>query len=252
MRSEPGSGLSERELADLCALADGTLPPERRLEVEARVAASAELRELFERQRRAVAATRMLEADPAPASLSAALEGRRQRAVARRDRRWRLALTGAAAAVAAVVVAVLLQGGPGGPTVAEAAALGVRSPSAPAPPQVDEIGVDGVTFPDLAQSYGWRPVGVRRDRVDGRAATVVFYEKSGRRIAYVIVSGSGLPRPSGAASTTRGGIEFQTLRVDGRLAVTWRRGGHTCVLVGATPREELLTLATWSGGDTDR
>jgi anti-sigma factor RsiW len=34
------SELSEQELAELCALADGTLPAERRAAVEARVAAS--------------------------------------------------------------------------------------------------------------------------------------------------------------------------------------------------------------------
>jgi hypothetical protein len=35
--------------------------------------------------------------------------------------------------------------------------------------------------------------------------------------------------------------------VDGRLVVTWRRLGHTCVLVGAAPRSELLALASWHG-----
>jgi anti-sigma factor RsiW len=38
-------------MAELSALADGTLPADRRAEVEARVAASPELQELVERQR---------------------------------------------------------------------------------------------------------------------------------------------------------------------------------------------------------
>jgi hypothetical protein len=35
------------------------------------------------------------------------------------------------------------------------------------------------------------------------------------------------------------------LRVNGRRAVTWRRGGHTCVLIGKTTNAELLKLASW-------
>jgi hypothetical protein len=45
--------------------------------------------------------------------------------------------------------------------------------------------------------------------------------------------------------STRAGVQYQTLRIDGRLAVTWRRGGHTCVLIGDAPRAELVTLASW-------
>lgn len=112
--------------------------------------------------------------------------------------------------------------------------------------------VEGVTFPDLARSYGWRAVGVRRGQVDGRDAITVFYEKGGRRIAYAIVAGSGLPRPSNAQDTVREGVLFQTLRVDNRLVVTWRREGLTCVLIGEAPREELLTLANWRGDGTLR
>jgi hypothetical protein len=133
--------------------------------------------------------------------------------------------------------------------VAEAAQLADRAPSAPAPPPVGDSGtqlaldVEGVAFPDLLRSFGWRAVGVRRDELDGRNATTVFYEKGAKRIAYVIVAGSGLPRPSGAQGTTREGVLFQTLRVDGRPAVTWRRNGRTCVLVGDASRDELLALA---------
>lgn len=58
--SDAGSRLSAEEMSELAALADGTLPAERRPEVEARVAASAELAELLERQRQAVLAARSL------------------------------------------------------------------------------------------------------------------------------------------------------------------------------------------------
>jgi anti-sigma-K factor RskA len=92
------------ELAELAALADGTLPPERRATVEARVAASAELAELLAEQERAVALIRAAAAEiEAPAALRARVEAQRpeRRAAASR----RPALIGALA-TAAVVIAV--------------------------------------------------------------------------------------------------------------------------------------------------
>jgi anti-sigma factor RsiW len=252
--SDVESRLSERELAELCALADGTLPSERRAEVEARVAASPELQELVERQQQALIATRSLATDQPPASLLAAVDARRRGLGSRRARvrpAPRFVLAGALAVAAAVVAAIVLSGGPGAPTVADAARLAAQSPSGPAPPPAGEagtklaIGVEGVAFPDLARQYGWHAVGVRRGRIDGRNATVVFYGKGARRIAYVIVAGSGLPRPSGAETEARRGVRYQTLRLDDKLSVTWRRGGHTCVLLGDATRAELLRLASW-------
>ena len=67
-------------MADLSALADGTLPPDRRAEVEARVAASPELRELLERQRRALLAVQAIAAEEVPESLQVAVEARRRAA----------------------------------------------------------------------------------------------------------------------------------------------------------------------------
>jgi anti-sigma factor RsiW len=247
--SDPTSSLSEPELAELCALADGTLPEERRAAVEARVAASAELQQLLERQRRALAATNALAEEPAPESLRTAVAARRRRR--RRAPVPRLAAASAVAVLVAVVAAVLLGGGPAGPSVAEAAQLAARPPTAPAPGSGDAAGtrlaldVDGVVFPDLLRAFGWQAVGVRQDRVGGRDATVVHYEKGSRRIAYVIVSGSGLARPSSGDETTRDGVPYQTLRVNGRTAVTWRRDGRTCILIGAVPRDELLALASY-------
>jgi len=237
-------------MADLSALADGTLPAERRAEVEARIAASPELQELLERQRKAVLAAETIAAEEVPQSLQVAVENLRPR---RNLREWgrpvpRLALAGAAVA-AAVVAAVVLSGGPGAPTVADAADLAAKAPTAPAPPSRSAtklaIGIEGVTFPDYAQAYGWRPLGVRRGHLDGRDATVVFYGKDGRRLGYVIVAGSALARPSGAQTTVVDGVDYRVLRINGRPAVTWRRGGHTCVLIGGATRSELVRLASW-------
>lgn len=94
----------EDETAELAALADGSLAPERRTAVEAHVAASPELAERLAEQERAVAYARQAAADvDAPAGLR-----RRVEAQGRVPRTWapgRVALAGAAA-VAVVVVAV--------------------------------------------------------------------------------------------------------------------------------------------------
>jgi anti-sigma factor RsiW len=258
--ADMASNLSAQEMAELAALADGSLPAARRSALEARVAASPQLQELLERQRRAIAATRAAAVEPVPAALQAGVEGRIGRTKPRR-RRVRLvpglALGSAVAAAAAIVLALVLTGGPTGPTVADAARLAGTPPSGPAPHRLNHgaqlaARVDGVAFPDLARAYGWRPVGVRRDEVNGRAATVVYYEKGGKRIGYVILAGSALPSPSGAQSVERRGVRIKTLEVNGHPTVTWQRLGHTCVLTGTTSRSQLLTLASWRGGGTLR
>jgi anti-sigma factor RsiW len=248
------SGLSERDMADLCALADGTLPAERRAEVEARVAASPELRVIVERQRRSLAATQMLADEPVPLWLSQTVaEQARPRARVKRSRR-RLALSlSAAGALAAVVAAILilnLSGGPTGPSVADAAQLAVKPPSGPAPAVVAggrelEAVVQGLPFPNFARPFGWHAVGVRYGRVGSRPATVVYYAKAGHEVAYVIVGGAALRPSAGGQQTTLAGVRFQTLPLQGRLAVTWQRGGHTCVMIGSATRAELLKLASW-------
>jgi anti-sigma factor RsiW len=237
-------------MAELAALADGTLPADRCARVEARVAASPELQQLVERQRRAVLATQALASDDVPASLREAVEERRAERPKRRVARPILA-GAAAAAAAAVAAAVLLSGGPGAPTVADAARFATQAPTGPAPTSAGKprtrlaLSAAGLAFPDFGPLYGWRPVGVVHGRVHGREATVVVYGKEGRRLGYAIVDGAGLLPPSGAPATVIKHVEYEMLRVNGRRAVTWRRGGHTCVLIGKTTNAELLKLASW-------
>ncbi len=244
--------LSSEEMADLCALADGSLPASRRAAVEARLAASPELRELYARQRRAVLAAQALAADDVPESLQASVATRRPALGAGRRRARRLAprvAVAAAALAAAVVAAIVLSGGPGAPTIADAARLATLAPTEPAPPAQGTtrlaVAVEGVAFPNFEPWSGWRALGVRRSRIDGRAAITVVYGKDGRRLGYVIVAGRGLARPSDGSTTVIRGEPYQTVRVSGRLALTWRRGGHTCVLLGQATRAELLELASW-------
>jgi hypothetical protein len=248
--SDLAEQLSPQEMAELSALADGTLPADRRAEVEARVAASPGLQKLLDRQRRALLATQAIAAEEVPPSLQAAVESHRRSRVRRGWARPvpRLAVAGAAVAAAAVA-AVVLSGGPGAPTVADAADLATQAPTQPAPTSLGTklaVGVQGVTFPDYARAYGWRPLGVRRGHIGDRAATVVYYGKGTRRLAYVIVSGSGLARPPDGQSRVVEGVDYRVLRLDGKAAVTWRRGGHTCLLIGTAPHSELLKLASWS------
>src|SRR2546423_3473066 len=125
MESTPSH--NERELADLAALADGSLAPERRSEVEARVAADPELRALADEQRRAVKLTRSAAAETrAPLALRERVEADRQRLAPRARRRRRGLMGGLAAALAVAVLAVVLAlpgGAPGRPTLVQAASL---------------------------------------------------------------------------------------------------------------------------------
>jgi anti-sigma-K factor RskA len=99
-----------REEAELAALADGSLAPERRAAVEERVGASPELARRLDEQRRALALFGAAAAEvEAPAGLRARVEAERRPRRAPMARG--LALAGAAvAAVAAVAVGVALHG----------------------------------------------------------------------------------------------------------------------------------------------
>ena len=90
--------------AELAALADGSLAPERRAELEAQIAGSPELAELLAEQERAVGFARSAASEvEAPAGLRARVDARRQ---ARRVPGWRRPVLIGAAAAATVVVAV--------------------------------------------------------------------------------------------------------------------------------------------------
>jgi hypothetical protein len=99
-----------RETPELAALADGSLPPELRAPLEARVAASPELAERLAEQEQAVALARAaVEEVEAPASLRTSIESRRAW-TRRAPRRVVLVAATAAAAVAAVAIGVAVFG----------------------------------------------------------------------------------------------------------------------------------------------
>jgi hypothetical protein len=105
MRSRGEDEAGDQEIAELAALADGSLAPERRAALEAEVAASSELGDRLAEQRRAVALAQSAAAEvEAPAALRARIDARRR---ARRVPAPRgLVLIGAAAATAVVAIAL--------------------------------------------------------------------------------------------------------------------------------------------------
>ena len=246
---------SDRELAELSALADGTLDPSRRPEVEAWIAASPELTALYERERRLVSVLHQARAtERAPAALRARIEAARPapRTVVRRRILYGGGFAGAVAAAALAVILLLPSGTPGAPSLSAAATLATRGPTmaAPAPDPSNPAArlnqsVGAVYFPNWTNRLHWSAYGERVDRLSGRNAVTVYYKWRGAQIAYTIVSAPALAEPA-APRTWLDGTEMRTLTVHGRLVVTWRRAGDTCVLSGTgVTAAELQTLAAW-------
>jgi anti-sigma factor RsiW len=242
---------------DLLALADGSLPASRCVRVERAVAESPELQAVLAAQRRALTAIDEAASERAPVSLRARLELLREPSPKRRE--WAtlpklLPAGGLAAALAAVAVLLTVGGGVQSPTVAQAATLATRPPLAPAPPhrahsyRLANVTSAGLPFPYWEDWSGFHAVGVRRDRLDGRPATTVFYSRGGMRVAYTILSGSPLASGAATRSTIKNGVAVRTLTVHGIRVATWLRRGHTCVLSGANvPAATLVRLASWRG-----
>jgi len=192
----------------------------------------------------------------APLSLRERLEADRERARPQR-RRWTLggSLIGAVGALALAIV-LATGGGTTAPTVAQAAQFAVLGPAAPAPavdsahPGLLKRSVGGVQYPSWQDEFPWKASGVRTDTIKGRNSATVFYDNpAGDRIGYTIVDGKALDEPSGQKTLDQGDEHYVVLRSGDRTIVTWRRGGHTCILSGPSkvPTDRLLALASWSG-----
>ncbi len=260
--------MSEHDIqGQLAALADGTLPADRREQVLARVQGSLELQDELEAQRRVVAIVRGLDEVPAPARLQRSVQTltadravRRRGAVRRRFAgAMRLRFAGALALAAITVVALVLAltTGPSSqerpaPTVLRASALALSPATLPSPAEsprdravlVESVG--GISFPYWQDKFGWQTAGARADRVGGRTITTVFYaDSASRRIGYSIVAGPPLAIPAGEV-VSRHGVRYHVLDTAGVTVVTWRQAGHTCILAARGVRAATLVhLATW-------
>ena len=245
---------SERDLA---ALADGSLPASRRPRVERAVAASPELQADVDAQRRALAVMSVAAEERAPSSLRARLELARDPVRRRRVPLRRLAVMAPAAATVAAVLALTVgTGTTGAPTVATAATLASRAPLAPVAPaaagstSLRTPSAAGLSFPDWARAFGLEAVGMRRDTLDGRLATTVYYARAGQRVAYTIVSGDALAAGTSTRATAWDGLRLSSFQSHGRAVVTWLRRGHSCVLSGNPGLlSELMRLAAWHPGE---
>jgi hypothetical protein len=247
--------LDEATIRQLAQLADGSLQGWERAELEARVAYSPTLRAALERQRTAATALRGLDLQASPAlreRIATATASPSRRPVRRRRFAVAGALAGAVAAAALAAVLIVPSGG-GSPTVVDAARLSQGPATGPVgvdsyTPKLLSADVEGVPFPNWRREFSWRQDGTRSDELDGRTARTVFYEHDGKRVAYTIVSGRGIPAPTGSEPRTRNGVHLHSLADGGRRLVTWWRDGRTCVLSSADVGDhELIKLASWKG-----
>lgn len=248
--SEP----DERTLRQLAQLADGSLEGWDRAELEAAVAASPTLRRALDDQRAGARALRGLDLKASPAlreRIGAASE--RSSRPARRRRFAIPAAVAGALAAAGLAAVILMPAGGSSPSVVEAARLSERPATGPvavdsSDPKLLAADVEGVPFPNWREEFGWRQAGARSDGLGDRSARTVFYEHAGRRVAYTIVSGDGIPAPEGSLPATMNGVRLHSFAEGGRRVVTWWRDGRTCVLSSAdVGHRELLALATWKG-----
>jgi hypothetical protein len=240
------SRLRRREQALLVRLADGALAGAAREAAEARLRAIPDGDRLLERQRRVAralaAGAELPPLHPAPTPV--------------RHRAPQLAAAGALLAV----LALLLLSPPGGDsTVERAAAMSQLPATQPAPEASDDTlraEVQGVRFPNWGAEFGWREAGMRRDELDGRPTTTVYYEHMGHRLAYTIVSGPALPPPADARVIRRDGLEialYRDPRHGGHDVAVFERGGRTCVVAGhVLELSTLLELAAWRGDGSIR
>lgn len=249
--SEP----SRRELAELSALADGTLDPAREAAVRRRIGDSAELSALYQRERRVVDLARAAAMRTrAPSALRARVTAERQARTRALLRPVNLALAAGLALVLLVVVLVLPAATPGSPTLSQAAALALRGPTAPAS-AVNRGAASGypgqaaqqISFPE--SMLGWSATGQRVDHLAGHLAVTVYYRQGRREVAYTILAAPALTQPR-VTLTTVNGTELHQLRLGRRRVVSWLRAGETCVLSAAgVSTAELQNVAASTLGD---
>ncbi len=233
--------LGKRDHAALVQAADGTLTGPRLRRAQARVREIPDADRLIERQQRVARALGAGEQRPAP-----------QPATPARRSSPRLLAAAAAAVAVAVAIAVLPGGDPTPERIAVISQLQATDPAPAASGRELRAESDGVPFPDWGPEFGWHATGTRRDEIDGRRMTTVFYEHHGHRLAYTIVAGPALERPAHARTVVRDGLKmavYRDPRHGGHDVAVFERDGRTCVIAGHVIHQStLFKLAAWKGG----
>jgi anti-sigma factor RsiW len=235
----------DRLEAELLLFVDGGLDADRRPAIEALAAERPEVAHRADRIRAGRDRLRAAATETeAPFELRRRIDALVERP-RRERRRWRpVAVLAGAAAAAAVVVALVLAGA--GPSVGDVLDAAGQSPAAVVTPTggpLLAVQVEGTRFPDYEKKFGWRAVGQHEDQVDGRLVRTVDYRKDGETVSYSIVAGDALEEPDGQDVESEG---TRLRRIGDARAVTWSRGGHTCVMA-ATPGVSLDTIAELAG-----
>lgn len=163
-----------------------------------------------------------------PDDPGAAVPGRPPAAVPGPHARAVGTIAGVVVTVVAIALAVafgLARGDDPGRVVVQVVGLHDR----PAPDPVPVAG-EPAGFARRAAREGWLATGARTDRLEGREAVTVRWERAGRRIVHTTVSGDPVDAPEGARRTGRRGVLLRSFDADGRIAVTWTEGGRTAVI----------------------
>jgi anti-sigma factor RsiW len=232
--------------ADLVLFVDGRLGHDRASALEARAAADPALRHRIDLVR---AGRDQLRAAAAATEAPFDLRRRIDALIAQPPRarpRWRpLAVLAGAGATLVVVIALVL--GAGGPSVGDVLDAAGGAPVATVTPTggpLLKVQVEGTRFPDYEEKFGWRAVGQHEDEVDGRLVRTVDYRKGNDEVSYSIVAGDALEEPDGDDLEAEG---TRLRQVGDATVVTWRRGGHTCVMEGSSgvSLDTVAELAGW-------
>ncbi len=218
--------IDEVTVEELLRLADGSLAPERRADVEARVAASPRATDMLAAQRRSLAATWAI----APPPLAPAPAPRR-------------GLVLAFATVLLLVVVGVFAATRGGGPLDDAVALAAEPATEPIS---HHRAFADVSFPDWGHEFGWHATGARRDDAGGRESDTVYYEHMGHRIGYTVLAGKSVGLPSRGTRVVRDGVAIQLFHEGERSVAVFERNGRTCVLAGKVLADEtLIKLAAW-------
>ena len=236
----------ERLEAELVLFVDGGLDAERRSAIEAQAAEREDVARRIALIRAGRDRVRVAAAETeAPFELRRRVDDLVARP-RRARRRWRPFAVLAGAGATAAVVAVLVVAG-GGPSVGDVLDAAGQSPAAVVTPTggpLLDVDVEGTRFPDYEEKFGWRAAAQHEDEVDGRLVRTVDYRKGGETVSYSIVAGDALAEPDGQDIQGEG---TRLRRIGDAVAVTWRRGGRTCVMKASSgvSLDTVTELAGW-------